>query len=153
MSKLNVCVLDRGSRGGLSGLIYHYARLGHNVFYPLPGTGDLTWDMSPLWPVLLHRSTHNPEITNFEYYKFDSQNKELLIYGEDQFLLKQERLEPLTDKNITCSLVDFDKEDIKIDLFHTTDHVIGSLMHIKILQNKNFQMQNGYHQHLITLVL
>ena len=87
MKKLNILIVDHGSRSGQIGLPYHYSKLGHNVYMMKPYQGSFDWEKIPTWPRMLMKSTKKSQKRNFEVTdlpKFDN-----FDYGEDRFLVSE----------------------------------------------------------------
>tara|TARA_R110000824_G_scaffold357562_2_gene545079 strand:- start:2831 stop:4036 length:1206 start_codon:yes stop_codon:yes gene_type:complete len=115
---MKILILDTNRRD-IASLIYHYCKLGHEVFYIKPFSTDLLeWKETVLWPVLLTWSTENPDLTNFYYHGYNE--LEELPYGEDNFLYLEDFVEPLVDKSIKIKLVDIEKENNFFDAVHLT---------------------------------
>ena len=107
---MNILILDKHRRDTTS-LIYHYCKLGHDVFSPKPFTGSIfKWDEHCVWPHLLSWSKEDENLTNFEYHKF--YEKKEFPYGEDNFLKLEEFVQPIADKDVQLQLVDFEREKI-----------------------------------------
>ena len=125
MKKLNILIIDHGSRSGQIGLPYHYSKLGHNVYMMKPGCADFDWDKIPTWPRMLMKSSPNNNKRNFEIDTLPSFDD--FEYGEDRFLVSQnkELRSKLYDEDIHCTLIseeDLLNGKVKIDAVHTTDH-------------------------------
>tara|TARA_R110001583_G_scaffold5598_25_gene30191 strand:+ start:4163 stop:5317 length:1155 start_codon:yes stop_codon:yes gene_type:complete len=116
---MNILILNN-NRKDTTSLVYHYCKLGHNVFYPMPFAENiLKWEGHCLWPMLLSWSAEDPSVTNFEYHQFSK--LENLPYGEDKFLFLEEWVDPIADHDVKLKLIDFKKENTKIDAYHITD--------------------------------
>ena len=117
---MKILILDTNWRA-VSSLVYHYNKLGHEVFYVKPGSTSLIeWDKTLLWPILLSWSSENPSQTNFHYHDFHKLGE--LPYGEDNFLFLEDFVEPITEKSCTVKLVDIEKENNFFDAVHITPH-------------------------------
>ena len=115
---MNILILDKHRRDTTS-LIYHYCKLGHKVFAPKPFSGSIfKWEEHCVWPLLLTWASENSDLTNFEYHRF--YEMEEFPYGEDNFLIAEDFIKPVADKDVSIQLVDFEKEKIDIDAFHLT---------------------------------
>jgi len=115
---MNILILNN-NRKDTTSLAYHYCKLGHSVFYPMPFADNiLNWDGHCLWPMLLSWSAEDPSVTNFEYH---FSNLENLPYGEDKFLFLEDWVDPIADRDVFVKLLDFNKENIHIDAYHITD--------------------------------
>ncbi|HIL26871.1 MAG TPA: hypothetical protein EYG21_05745 [Nitrospinaceae bacterium] len=116
---MNILILNN-NRKDTTSLAYHYCKLGHQVFYPMPFADDiLDWSGHCLWPMLLSWSTEDPSITNFEYHDFSSLGK--LPYGEDKFLFLEEWVDPIADHDVTVKFIDFRNDATPIHAYHITD--------------------------------
>ncbi len=115
---MNIFIFPTDDRSGQTALIYHYSKLGHKVFIAKHGTLGLNWSRIATWPGLLCKNTSNPSVRNIEIHKFERNNDQL--FGEDYFLnsIFDEKLR-LYNQNITCELIDLEKENPGIDVFHT----------------------------------
>tara|TARA_R110002110_G_scaffold80157_2_gene208974 strand:+ start:1068 stop:2225 length:1158 start_codon:yes stop_codon:yes gene_type:complete len=123
MKKLNILIIDHGSRSGQIGLPYHYSKLGHKVFMIKPSSNNFDWDKIPVWPRMLMKSKPGSAKRNFEIEKLP--NYDDFLYGEDRFLISENEklLSKMYEEDVHCHLIE--EEDlvkIKIDAVHTTDH-------------------------------
>ena len=85
---MKILILDINRRG-ISSLVYHYTKLGHEVFYVKPfSTNLIDWQAVCLWPILLSWASEDPSQTNFHYHGYDKLSE--LPYGEDNFLYLEE---------------------------------------------------------------
>lgn len=129
MKKLNICVIDSDDRGGQIGLPYHYAKLGHDVFMPKPGSPGLDWRRIPVWPRLLMRSQSEPTKRNLEIHGYPQGDN--VLFGEDRFIEAElDQMGSLYTSEAACDLVDFSTEKIHIDAFHTTCNAVTELNNI-----------------------
>jgi len=120
---MKVLILDTNRRE-TAGLMYHYTKLGHEVFYIKPNSTNLiNWKETILWPVLLTWSREDPTKTNFEYHKFNELKE--FEYGEDNFLLLEDFVQPISDKSLQVKLVDIEKENNFFDAVHILPHFFG----------------------------
>lgn len=132
MKKLNICIIDSDDRGGQAGLPHHYRKLGHNVFMPKPGSPGLDWKRIPIWPRLLMRSQSDPTKRNLDIHGYPKGDE--VIFGEDRFI-EQELADmgPVysnEESHAECDLIDFSKEKVHIDAFHTTCNAVTELRNI-----------------------
>lgn len=132
MKKLNICIIDSDDRGGQAGLPYHYRKLGHNVFMPKPGSPGLDWKRIPIWPRMLMRSQMDPTKRNLEIHGFPKGDD--VVFGEDRFMeLELADMGPVYTKEESeaeCDLIDFSKDKVHIDAFHTTCNAVTELQNI-----------------------
>jgi len=124
---MNVCIIPTGDRSGQANLIHHYSKIGFKVYLPLHGTGGLDWKGIATWPALLTRSTKNQARRNIEIHGFNRKDNFVVLgrtlagnfFGEDRFLLSEDNGPLYGNNDVTCELVDFERERIHVDLFHT----------------------------------
>jgi len=110
---MNVFIFPTDDRLGQLSLIDHYSRLGHNVFLPAKGTLSLDWSKIATWPALLcndFSGRRNLEVKNFDV-------NDPSVFGEDLFLTLEQI--PITNHGLKCEIIDLEKENIQIDIFHT----------------------------------
>lgn len=127
MNDINVCIIPSGDRSGQANLIHHYCKIGCNVFLPLHGTGGLDWSKIATWPALLARSTKDPKKRNLEVHGFSRKGNAVILgrtlwgdfFGEDRFIQEEENGPLYSEADISCELVDFAKNNVRIDVFHT----------------------------------
>jgi hypothetical protein len=113
----NICIIPSGDRSGQANLIHFYSKIGFNVYLPAHGTGGLNWKRTATWPGLLCRSLKNPNYRNLDLHGFKwTENN---IFGEDRFIQLEDNGPLYEDRSIACELVDFKKEKVSIDAFHT----------------------------------
>lgn len=112
-----VCIMPCGDRQGQANLIHHYCKIGWNVYIPKHGTGNFDWKETATWPGLLCRSLRNPGRRNLDIHGFERTEDD--IFGEDRFIQLEDNGSLYEDRSIACELVDFEKEEISIDAFHT----------------------------------
>ncbi len=113
----NICIIPSGDRSGQVNLIHFYSKAGFGVFLPAHGTGGLDWKKTSTWPMLLVRSSRQPEKRNLEIHGFERTDEN--IFGEDRFVVTEDNGPLYPDSNINCEIIDFEKEKVPIDLFHT----------------------------------
>jgi hypothetical protein len=113
----SVCIIPSGDRQGQVNLIHHYCRIGWNVYIPKHGTGNFDWKKTATWPALLCRSLKNTDKRNLDIHGFE--RAEDNIFGEDRFIQLEDNGPLYEDQSTVCELVDFEKEEISIDAFHT----------------------------------
>lgn len=127
MKKLNILLLPADDRGFHAGIPYHYAKLGHNVFIPKPGSPGLDWTKIPTWPSLLMRSQSDPTKRNLEIHGFPRGDQ--VVFGEDRFI--ENELQQIMSNGYrsiaTCELVDLSKQNVHIDAFHTSANAVLDL--------------------------
>jgi hypothetical protein len=125
----NICIIPSADRSGQANLIHHYCKIGWNVYLPKHETGNLNWKKTATWPGLLCRSLKNPNYRNLDLHGF--KRTEDNIFGEDRFIQLEDNGPLYEDQSIVCELVDFEKEAISIDAFHTLrgsdDYLRGAL--------------------------
>lgn len=130
---MNILILDTNRRE-TAAVAYHYTRLGHNVFYIKPYTTDLIdWPNTILWPILLTWAAEDDSKTNFEYHGYDKTKE--FDYGEDNFLILEDFVEPISPKHLKVKLIDLDKDKVDIDVVHILPHFQG-----KWFNNINFML-------------
>ncbi|MBU2025117.1 MAG: hypothetical protein ABIC19_00910 [Patescibacteria group bacterium] len=125
--KINVCIIPSGDRSGQANMIHHYSKIGCNVFIPKHDTADINWATTATWPALLTRSISQPNKRNLEIHGFKRKENWMIfgkiisgnMFGEDRFIVEENNGPLYENKKIRCELVDFRKQRIKIDLFHT----------------------------------
>ena len=113
----NICIIPSGDRQGQANLIHHYCKIGWDVYLPEHGTGNLNWKKTATWPGLLCRSLKNPNYRNLDLHGF--KRTEGNIFGEDRFIQLEDNGSLYEDRSIACELIDFEKEKVSIDAFHT----------------------------------
>mgnify|MGYP001284308993 CR=1 FL=1 len=131
---MNILILNN-NRKDTTSLVYHYCKLGHKVYYPMPFADNiLNWDGHCLWPMLLSWSTENPNVTNFDYHEFKSLGN--LPYGEDKFLFLEDWVDPVADRDVTVKLFtkDFnDVTDIDLSMSKMIDEIYDDISFIEKL--------------------
>lgn len=118
---MNIFLCDKDNRDIVS-LVYHYCKLGHKVFLPKPGT--LGFALQPSWPRLLMKSTSEPSKRNLELHGYEGYDD--VKFGEDRFISQEieEIQQKLYEADVTCELVDIEKDPVHIDAWHTTPNSI-----------------------------
>jgi len=121
---VNIFIADHDNRDVVS-LAYHYSVLGHRVFLPKPGTRG--FGKTPTWPRLVLKSSSNPSKRNLEIHGFEGYDE--VKFGEDRFLSQEieEIMSSLYEKDVTCELIDLDKDKVDIDAWHTTPNAISDI--------------------------
>jgi hypothetical protein len=113
----NVLIFPSDDRCGQASLLWFYNMIGCNVLLPKFGHAGIDWLKKATWPSLLCKSTEDPTKRNIEIYGFErDENK---CFGEDLFLKYEEIPKELYADNITCQLVDLEKDKTPIHILHT----------------------------------
>lgn len=137
MKPLNVFIWPTDDRSGQASVIYHYAKMGHNVFLPKHGTLGLNWKITATWPMLMCKATECPTKRNLAIHGFEREESNL--FGEDYFLTEVS----FNDTNIyfddiTCKIIDVEKECPHIDVYHTLRGGENFLKHYAVQAAKYF---------------
>lgn len=133
---MNVLIVPSDDRQGQLALIYHYSKLGHNVFIPKFESTKLGWNRIATWPGLLCKSIKDPTKRNIEIFGFDYNQKN--IFGEDAFLHYYD-IGKLYDDDIKCDLIDLKEEKIDIQAYHTLRGATRDENNIIELKDKYFK--------------
>ena len=131
---MNIFIADHDNRDVVS-LAFHYSMLGHRVFLPKPGTRG--FGKTPTWPRLVLKSSSNPLMRNLEIHGFEGYDE--AKFGEDRFLSQEieEIMSSLYEKDVTCELIDLDRDRIEIDAWHTTPNAISDINYwVKFCRNE-----------------
>lgn len=123
---MNIFIADHDNRDVVS-LAFHYSMLGHRVFFPKPGTRG--FGRTPTWPRLVLKSSSNPAKRNLEVHGFEGYDE--ARFGEDRFLSQEieDIMSSLYEKDVTCELIDLDRDSFEIDAWHTTPNAISDVDH------------------------
>lgn len=118
---MNIFLSDHDNRDIIS-LIYHYCKLGHRVFMPRPGT--IGFGHQPTWPRLLLKSSSDKSKRNLELYGYEKYDE--VKFGEDRFISTEidELQHILYEKDVSCELIDIEKDHVDIDVWHATPNTI-----------------------------
>jgi len=121
---MNIFIADHDNRDVVS-LIFHYSMLGHRVFLPKPGTRG--FGRTPTWPRLVLKSSSSPDKRNLEIHGYESSDD--VKFGEDRFISQEieEIMSSLYERDVTCELIDLDRENVDIDAWHTTPNAISEV--------------------------
>lgn len=135
MKKLNIFIADKDNRD-VTSLVYHYCKLGHRVFLPRPGTAGFA--LQPSWPRLLMKSSKDTSKRNLDIYGYEKYDE--VKFGEDRFISQEidEIQQKLYEADVSCELVDVEKDDVHIDAWHTTPNSIVEIREWMDYARKHF---------------
>lgn len=130
-----VYIADKDNRD-VPSLVYHYCKMGWQVYLPKPGTEIFA--LQPSWPRLLLKSSSDPTKRNLDIYGYESFDE--VKFGEDRFISQEieEIQQRLYEADASCELVDIEKDSVEIDAWHTTPNSIVEIDQWFTFAQKNF---------------